>query len=134
MRMGKEELGPHRHRREPGIFHSSFPRGAKTSMRMSLSAEGVAWTTTRQKAGRDLKTPAPSARNGGNATGNLKAPAGMVSALRIFACGKESLERDSQDWALANVVHAAARKEAAKILFMYRSWTTSEMRSQRAKT
>jgi hypothetical protein len=101
---------------------------------MSLSAEGIAWTTTRQKAGRDLKTPAPSARNGGNSTGNLKAPAGMVSALRIFACGKESLERDSQDWALANVVHVAARKEAAKILFMYRSWTTSEMRPQRGKT
>ena len=56
------------------------------------------------------------------------------AALRIFACGKESLERDSQDWALANVVHVAARKEAAKILFMYRSWTTSEMRPQRAKT
>jgi hypothetical protein len=37
----------------------------------------------------------------------------MVSALRIFACGKERFERDSQGWALANVATQAVVPSSA---------------------
>ena len=85
-------------------------------MRISLSADGVACTTTRQKAGVALKIPAAAAIHGGSGVGVLNSPAGTVSAASTFACGRASLARDSQEgvWALtamdmANKQNAQAR-------------------------
>src|SRR5579859_4753030 len=88
-------------------------------MRMSLSAEGAACALTRQNAGRALKIPAAPAIRGGSSTGNLKAPAGTTSALRIFVCGRESFARDSQeDWACAAEANAERRNSAKSDFFM----------------
>src|SRR5215471_9549061 len=80
-------------------------------MRMSLSAEGVACTITRQKDGRFLKIPSAAASQGGSAVGSLNSPAGMVSAARTLACARESLERDSQDGVCARAMATQKRSQ-----------------------
>src|SRR5262249_36476933 len=98
-------------------------------MRMSLSAEGVACTMTRQKAGRVLKTPAAPAIQGGSSTGSLNAPAGTVSALMTFAWGGLGLASSSQGgsaWASATKANAAERNSVVRNFFMICASTKRE--------
>src|SRR5215470_942538 len=91
---------------------------------MSLSEDGVACTTTRQKAGKDLKSFSALGSQGGSGVGDLKAPVGMLSAPRIFACGKESFARDSQEvWAWAAEADVERRKIVMRDFFMVCSST-----------
>src|SRR5262249_62148935 len=88
-------------------------------MRMSLSEDGVACTTTRQKAGKDSKSFWALGSQGGSGVGDLNVPAGTGSAARIFVCGGESFARDSQEgWGWAAEANAAKRKSGVREVFM----------------